>query len=330
MTAYGAIDSAMRGGAARRLPLRDQAVQAGGGGAGRWSARSPSAACATRTAQLRRAVDERLGFRNLIGKSAAMQQLYDLLERVAPTLVAGAGARRERAPARSWWRARCTSRGRARARAVRRGQLRGHARDRCSRRSCSATCAGAFTGATDAAARAVRRGRRRHAVSRRDRRHAAAAAGQAPARARGRRGARPSAATCERKVDVRIVAATNRDLGRACAQERFAKISTIGCTSSRSGCRRCARARGHSAARRALPRARRRAQPDVAGARGSTREALRRWSSCRWPGNVRELENARRAAGDHRLRRDDAGGRRQGAVAGVGRCCRSRRPSARW
>ena len=37
--------------------------------------------------RLRKAVDERVGFRNLVGKSPTMLQLYDLLERIAPTSV---------------------------------------------------------------------------------------------------------------------------------------------------------------------------------------------------------------------------------------------------
>jgi len=35
--------------------------------------------------QLRKLVDERFGFRNLVGKSPVMQELYDLLERISPT-----------------------------------------------------------------------------------------------------------------------------------------------------------------------------------------------------------------------------------------------------
>jgi transcriptional regulator with GAF, ATPase, and Fis domain len=42
------------------------------------------------------------------------------------------------------------------------------------------------------------------------------------------------------KADVRVLAATNRDLKAAIGRGTFAKISTIGSPSSTSRCRRCA------------------------------------------------------------------------------------------
>jgi hypothetical protein len=60
-------------------------------------------------------------------------------------------------------------------------------------------------------ARRVRAGPRRHAVPRRDRRAAARAAAQAPARARDRRG-HPGRRRRPIAVDVRVMAATHRDL----------------------------------------------------------------------------------------------------------------------
>ena len=80
---------------------------------------------------------------------------------------------------------------------------------------------GAFTGATEAKAGLLETAPRRHRVPRRDRRHAAQAAGEAPARA-----SRPSscsawAALKTRPIDVRFIAATHRDLEAEIAAGRF-------------------------------------------------------------------------------------------------------------
>ena len=119
--------------------------------------------------------------------------------------------RRDRAPARSSSRARSTRRaprrdGRSspstarrsprdapRERALRPRARRLHRRDR-------------------ERARALRGRRRRHALPRRDRRDPARAAGEAPARAPGARGSSAVGDDGRSSVDVRVVAATNRDL----------------------------------------------------------------------------------------------------------------------
>ncbi|HZS37496.1 MAG TPA: sigma-54 dependent transcriptional regulator [Polyangia bacterium] len=240
-------------------------------------------------AELRRAVDERLGFRNLIGKSPVMLQLYDLLERVsataAPVLIFGeSGTGKELA-------ARALHHGSPRARApfiavncaaitdsLLESELFGHAK-------------GAFTGAVEA------------------RKGLFAEAdggtlfldeiGEVPIglqakllRAIETSSVRPVGGGAERKIDVRIVAATNRDLARAVQEKKFREdlyyrlhVIPVHLPPLRARREDIPLLVEHFAARVAEQ------HPDQAP-REITSEVLRRLIELPWPGNVRELKNA--------------------------------------
>ena len=150
---------------------------------------------------------------------------------------------------------------------------------------------GAFTGAGGAHARALPRGRRRHAPPRRGRRAAARAPGEAAARAAGAQGRGPSAARRRSPVDVRVLAATNRDVEADVARgQASARTSTTGSTSSASSCRRSA-TRPEDVPRLAEHFVQRFADELGKDVRGLTPDALRALDAYAFPGNVRELEN---------------------------------------
>ena len=92
------------------------------------------------------------------------------------------------------------------------------------------------------------------------------------------------------KVDVRIIAATNRNLEEAVATRRSARICSIGSTSFRSSSRRCAS--GSRTSRRWCGAS----STSSRGSFGKTiesisKESLRELQRYPWPGNVRELRN---------------------------------------
>jgi two-component system response regulator HydG len=168
--------------------------------------------------QLRRAVDERLGLHHLLGKSQVMQQLYDVLERVgatsSPVLIFGeSGSGKELV-------ARALHHGGLRARApfvaincaaitdaLLESELFGHTK-------------GAFTGAIES--------KKGLFVEADGGTLFLDEVGEIPLalqakllRALESSTIRPVGSGPERRVDVRIIAATNRDLQRAVKEKRF-------------------------------------------------------------------------------------------------------------
>ena len=240
-------------------------------------------------AELRRAVEERLGFRNLVGKSPVMQQLYDLLERVSiitsPVLITGESGTGKELVARALHHG--GPRGKAPFVAINcaaitetllESELFGHQK-------------GAFTGAAE-----TKKGL-----------FVEADGGTLfldeigemplPLQAKLLRVLETSTVRAvgggvERKVDVRVVAATNRDLGRAVTEKRFREdlyyrlhVIPVHLPPLR-------------ARREDIPLlieqfvARFREQHPEQPTREITPEVMRRLMDLPWPGNVRELKNA--------------------------------------
>ena len=151
---------------------------------------------------------------------------------------------------------------------------------------------GAFTGAIACARGPLPRGARRHALPRRDRRHAARAPGEAAARAAERRGDAGRRRASPSTVDVRIIAATHRDLDAAVREGRFRedllyrlRVVPMHIPPLRERRDDIALLAEHFVARYA--------EELGTGARVLVAEpALERLERHAWPGNVRELENA--------------------------------------
>jgi two-component system response regulator HydG len=287
MTAFGSIDGALeavRRGAFHYLtkPFKMDEVLL-------WLERALSDRSLRReNQQLRKAVEERLGFRNLVGKSQVMQQIYDLLERVGPTtspvlifgesgtgkeLVARAlhfGGPRGRAP---FVAVNCA----ALSESLLESELFGHAK-------------GAFTGAVD-----TKKGLFAEADTGTlflDEIGEMPMALQAKLlRALETSTIRPVGSGVERKVDVRIVAATNRDLARAVQERHFREdlyyrlhVIPVHLPPLRARREDIPMLIEDFATRFAE------SNPDVPK-RELSQEALRRLVELPWPGNVRELKN---------------------------------------
>ena len=201
----------------------------------------------------------------------------------------GARSSARAAPARSWWRARCTRRAAA-----------------SGARFVAINCAaipeqlleselfgyekGAFTGAAKTTLGKIEVAERRHAVPRRDRRHAAGAAGQTtalPAGSHHRARRRPAGNPGRRARGVRH---QPRPAGSSSSSRNSARICTSASARSPSTCRRCASASGGATV---LAHAMLRKFGNVGGRpkRGFTEDATAALEAYSWPGNVRELEN---------------------------------------
>ena len=152
----------------------------------------------------------RFEFCGMVGRGPVMQELFDLVRRLAPhartALITGETGTGKELVARALHKLgprkdrkliafNCS----ALVETLAESELFGHVR-------------GAFTGADRGQGGTLRTGRRRHALPRRDRRAAAADAGQAAPRASSTAKCSASARRDSRKVDVRVIAATNRRL----------------------------------------------------------------------------------------------------------------------
>jgi two-component system response regulator HydG len=287
MTAYGSIDGALeavRRGAYHYLtkPFKLEEATV-------WLERAlDDRGMRRENERLRKSLGERFAFRSLIGKSAIMQQLYDLLERVAatsaPVLITGeSGTGKELV-------ARAVHQGSARATApfvavnctaipepLLESELFGHAR-------------GAFTGASEA-----RKGLFVEADGGTlflDEIGDMSLALQAKLLRAIESGAvRPVGGSGERKVDARIVAATHRDLGAAVREKRFREdlfyrlhVLPVQLPPLRARREDIPLLIEHFSASVAAR------NPQVPR-REWTAEAVRRLTEQPWPGNVRELRN---------------------------------------
>ena len=182
---------------------------------------------------------------------------------------------------------------------------------------------GAFTGAHQRQAGQVRARRRRHHLPRRDRRDALPLQAKLLQRPAGA-GVRAPGSAADIKVDVRVVASTNRDLEAPSPRDASARTSTTASTSSISSSRRSATGPRRS---RSSPStsARSTRASTTASACASPREMLERFLAhlARQRARAGEPRQAHRRPRERGVRRARAGGARGEQQ----RACRGRRPS---
>ena len=150
------------------------------------------------------------------------------------------------------------------------------------------------------ARRPVRARRRRDDLPRRGRRAARSRRRSSCCASSRSRSSSPWARSRTIRVDVRVIAATNRDLEEAVREGRFRadlllpaeRLSRAGAAAARAAERhsRCSSAFFVRAAGQEAGQAARRVQP----------QGMERLTAYAWPGNVRELAERRRARGDPR------------------------------
>ena len=182
----------------------------------------------------------------------------------------------------------------ARRQAVPGGQLRRHSRDAAGKRAVRPR-EGRVHRRRPAPHRQVRAVRRRHALPRRNRRHDAAACRARCCACCRSSGSSASAATKTIQTDVRVIAATNRDLEEMVAEGRVPRGPVLPPQrASRSSCRRCETRR--TTCSLLVEHFLARVHPQDCGKplQGISPEAARAAGHYAWPGNVRELQSVLR------------------------------------
>ena len=233
--------------------------------------------------------EESSRFGELVGGSEPMRKVFAVVEQVAPTdtsvAIYGESGTGKELVARA-----IHQRSRRAGRPVHQGQLRRARRDAARERAVRPR-EGRVHRRHQAQARPLRARRRRHPVPRRDRRHLAGDAGQAPARPAGARVRARRRRGQHQGRRARGLGDQPRPRPRRSPRGASARISTTACTWCRSPSRRCASARATSRcwSSTSSPSWRRKTNPRVRGIDDAALVA----PACayRWPGNVRELEN---------------------------------------